>query len=386
MVRLEAVAKGLYYPTPPGVVAACATLLRATAPPPRQVYRLLDPCAGEGLALAALAAAIPGARTYGIELNEERGAAARGRLDEVLVIDAYRAMLGNGRFSLLLLNPPYDHGGEAGGRLEHSFLTAFSRTLAPGGLLLFIVPQVILARSARYLTAHFHSIRVWRFPDPDFAAFRQVVVAATRRERALPTLGSGGVAGASAEGWANPATLAALADGALPILPGGAPGETPATPVAGGQPVDDDARGALASGWALPALAAEPPPAFRPAVFEAGVARRAVAGLRGGWAAVGDDLWPPPPPPPVAPLMPLRRGHVAGLLQAGALDGALLTGAGGRTVVVKGRSVKLTDRIETEEATIERERIATSIVAMDAVTGEFIRVGEGAVRREEGAS
>jgi hypothetical protein len=387
MSRLEAVAKGLYYPTPPRVVAACAAHLHAPVPAVRQLYRLLDPCAGEGLALAALAATIPQARTYGIELNEERGAAARDRLDEVLVLDAYRAMLGNGKFSLLFLNPPYDAGSEAGGRLEHAFLTAFSRTLAPGGLLLFVVPQAILARSARYLVTNFHSIGVWRFPDPEFDTFHQVVIAGTRRERPLPSLDGGVATGPATEGWARPATLAALAEGNLAPLP-----DTPSTDgvlvatVGNGALATGTERETLAGWWSLPPLPADPAPAFRPAIFEPTLARQAVAGLRGGWAVVRDDLWPAPPPPPVSPLMPLRRGHVAGLLQAGALDGAVLTGHGGRTVVVKGRSVKVLDRTETEDATIERERIATSIVAMDALTGEFTRVGEEATRGEEGGA
>lgn len=350
MSRLEAVAKGLYYPTPNRVIAACAAHLAAGSPGPRQWHAFLDPCAGEGHALAGLVRAVPRAVTYGVELNEERGEAARALLDHTLIMDAYRVQIGNGRFGCLLLNPPYDSGPEQGGRLEYNFLTAFCRALAPGGLLIYIVPQAILARAARYLATHFHAVRVWRFPDPEFATFRQVVIVATKRERALPALGGADRA------------LAALARGELPVLPGA--------------PVDD---GGL---WPLPAVPATPP-AFRPAFFDPAVARRVVAGTRGAWAAVRDDCWPGPAMRAVAPLMPLRRGHVALLLQGGALDGLVLDGKDGRRVVVKGRSVKVTDRIETDEQLIERERIATSIVMMDVRTGEFTRVGEGAGRAKE---
>ena len=350
MVRLEAVAKGLYYPTPDRVIAACAAHIATDSPGPRQAHVFLDPCAGEGRALAGLVRAVPGGLTYGVELNEERGEAARALLDHVLIMDAYRVQIGNGKFSCLLLNPPYDSGPEQGGRLEYNFLTAFCRALAPGGLLLYIVPQAILARAARYLATHFHTVRVWRFPDPEFAIFRQVVIVATKRERALPTLG-----GADR-------VVAAMAASDLPILPG--------------VPDVDDER------WLLAAVPATPP-IFRPAFFDPLVARRAVAGTRGAWSAVSDDCWPGPAARAVAPLMPLRRGHVALLLQGGALDGLVLDGMGGRRVVVKGRSVKALDRIETDEQLIERERIATSIVMMDVRTGEFTRVGEGAGRAKE---
>ena len=55
MSRLEAIATGLYYPTPEPVVAALA---RRITLPATGIARLLDPCVGKGRALALLADAI----------------------------------------------------------------------------------------------------------------------------------------------------------------------------------------------------------------------------------------------------------------------------------------------------------------------------------------
>ncbi|MBZ0111387.1 MAG: DUF6094 domain-containing protein, partial [Thermoanaerobaculia bacterium] len=80
------------------------------------------------------------------------------------------------------LNPPYDTDREHR-RLEQRFLARFTDALAPGGALVFVVPHAALAASAELLASRYARIGVWRFPDPDFAAFKQVVVVAEwRRE------------------------------------------------------------------------------------------------------------------------------------------------------------------------------------------------------------
>ena len=109
MSRPQAVAQAGFYPTPPRVAVAIARHLAAAAATGRgnRVLRLLDPCAGTGDAAAEIARAI-GAESYGIELNEERAEAARGRLDHLLATSAFSVRLANGGFSALFLNPPYD--------------------------------------------------------------------------------------------------------------------------------------------------------------------------------------------------------------------------------------------------------------------------------------
>ena len=158
--RLESVAAAGYFPTPHRVASAISRQLGKGASSGRRVIRLLDPCAGTGEAVTAIAETI-GAETCGIELNSERAAAARQNLDSVLATSAFSVRIANGAFSGLFLNPPYSHDEEKR-RLEHAFLTSLTRALTPGGVLVFIIPQRRLVVSARYLANHYRSFAAWR--------------------------------------------------------------------------------------------------------------------------------------------------------------------------------------------------------------------------------
>jgi SAM-dependent methyltransferase len=204
--RLEALADALYYPTPPRVAAAIARHLTPENGGLRGAWtvRALDPCAGTGEALALIARAL-GAETFGIELHDERARAAGEQLDRVLHTSAFSTRLAHGAFSLLFANPPYDVDTEQR-RLEHAFLTKLSRTLYTGGVLVYIVPQRRLGISARYLASHYRDIRIYRFPDPEFKAFGQIVLFARKK----------------AQGAADPALQArvdAWSEGEQPPLP-----------------------------------------------------------------------------------------------------------------------------------------------------------------------
>ena len=69
--------------------------------------------------------------------------------------------------------------------------------------------------------------------------------------------------------------------------------------------------------------------------------------------------------------MPLRRGHLAVLIAAGFLNNILLE-AGGRRVLVKGRTYKETIPVESDDPDVEIERqvLRTSVVALDLRSGE----------------
>src|SRR5438552_6708227 len=106
----------------------------------------------------------------------------------------------------MFLNCPYDADDEKR-RLEHAFLTVLTRALCSGGVLVFLLPQVRLAVSARYLAAHYTGFRAYRFPDPEFAAFRQMTLLATKKPQATPDA----EAQAGLEGW-SAAKLPPLSD------------------------------------------------------------------------------------------------------------------------------------------------------------------------------
>lgn len=87
-MRWAAVEKLGYYPTPDGVVDLIARWLTV----PNGHYRMLDPCCGEGGALARLAAALGGsAETWGVEISPGRAEEARKKLNQVLQGDWYNA-------------------------------------------------------------------------------------------------------------------------------------------------------------------------------------------------------------------------------------------------------------------------------------------------------
>lgn len=342
MPRLESLAVGGYFPTPPEVVNRIAAMIHPTSHGGRVAVRLLDPCAGTGAALHQLAAAI-GGETYGVELEADRYEEAAQLLDHALPGSAFSARIEEGAFSCLFLNPPYDLDLEAR-RLEHTFLTGTTKLLRPGGLLIYIVPQRRLATSARYLASHYEDLACWRFPDGLFETYEQVVVFGTRREQPV----SDSAARATVEAWALEP---------LPPLPDpGEPRQQSSLPVL---PVGD----VLFTSFTF-----DPDEA-------ASEARRS-----GVWtqASLIERLWPPEERQ-VRPLMPLRRGHLAVMVAAGFLDSLVLE-SGQRRLLVKGRTYKVSVPVYSPdpEVEVEREVLRTSVTVLDLRSGEVEVIDTGA--------
>ena len=174
-MRLEGTAKAGFYPTPPQTLEIIRRLLVQGAPQLRG-RSALDPCAGEGEALAAVGQAL-GMKTYGIELDQERAAIAHKRLYRARQGDALRFAARG--FSLLWLNPPYDHGPD-GKRLEEVFLERYLESLAVGGVLVLLVPEYTLEKLWPLLTKDHLPALVARLPEAEYRAFRQVAVVAQR--------------------------------------------------------------------------------------------------------------------------------------------------------------------------------------------------------------
>ena len=216
MARIESIAVGGYYKTPSHLLPSIACRIGIDQ---GDRYAFLDPCAGEGEALlgivdhvftarygprpegATLAQYKDQIRLYGIEMEEHRYNALRDNLSgmglssyivtrgEVLRGDAFRATVTPGSArgaSLLYLNPPYDLDKEHR-RLEERFLSRFTPALrADGGVLIFVVPYYALAASAATIAAYYQSAVCFRFPEPDWSAYKQVVLYARRREHPTP--------------------------------------------------------------------------------------------------------------------------------------------------------------------------------------------------------
>jgi hypothetical protein len=147
-------------------------------------FSALDPCVGDGVAFTHL---LHGAtvHSYGIEIDANRAEQASALGIETLQANTMDVRCQPETVSLLYLNPPYDwESGESNNqRLELVFLEHTYRWLRPGGVLLFVIPQLRLAKCARLLSEHFTEFRVFGLTEPSCVQYKQILVLATRRKR-----------------------------------------------------------------------------------------------------------------------------------------------------------------------------------------------------------
>ena len=236
MARLESIAVGGYFPTPLRVIPYIAALIdvpetKRTVWDNGNGFAFVDPCAGDGEAVLSFAQYLFGSLNrsvvdfsiYAAEMEESRFVALKSRCNDALSYGAYSKGLAHGDAfrvvweyeysrkgaSCLWLNPPYDIDREMG-RLEERFLRRFTQSLAMGGILVFIIPVAALAASAATLAKEYTSIHCFRFPSPEYEAYKQVVVLA---KRSVPLLESDPETYFKIHCWADkPDTI--------PVLPG----------------------------------------------------------------------------------------------------------------------------------------------------------------------
>jgi 16S rRNA G966 N2-methylase RsmD len=167
-MRIEGKLKMGYYPTPVSIIERIKTFLDFS-----HEYTVLDPCAGEGEALSYLVD--ENGKTYGIELNYDRYTEAKKKLHKVLYGGYEQLKAPQGAFSILFLNPPYDYDTD-GERQEKKFLSQTIKYLCTGGILIYIIPQNILEKTAKILSYAFSDIQIYRFTEDEYQSFKQVVV------------------------------------------------------------------------------------------------------------------------------------------------------------------------------------------------------------------
>ena len=343
MTRLAAVEKVLYYPTQARVIERIAAELRLCGVD-GQHFSFVDPCCGEGVALARLAELLaasyndkggayqngrPKVTTCGVEIHRGRYLEAKRRLDRVYNASAFQAV--GGGFDVMLLNPPYASGD--GSRQEIEFFRACAPLVRPrGGVIAFIPPRKIIAesefvRAARSLGGW---IRVLDYPEPERAEYDQVVV----------------IVVTGADGWRPASQLL------VPL--------SPPTRVVGDVP-----KGLWSEDWIrVSAPWGEAPsghlrvssfdphawdrlPVYDSAPWEKTMNLRAHAAAR--------------------PLVRPRPGHQAMLLAAGCIDGAELAAG----VLVKGSSEKASEEVsrDSDKKTVTyRERIRSRVSTLDLAT------------------
>jgi hypothetical protein len=157
--------------------------------PENKVVTVLDPTAGEGdLLLPCLG--VPSARLYGVEISAARADTARSRLPRAQIVAAAfeGVSIPKASMSLVLANPPYFF--QNGERAEYRIIADSGLLLAPGGIMVAIIP----ARSAwdgtmvNHWCKWYERVQVWKFPDrvseneeAGFEDFTQIVVVGIRR-------------------------------------------------------------------------------------------------------------------------------------------------------------------------------------------------------------
>ncbi len=288
---------------------------------------VLDPCSGTG---AALASVTSGARTIrcAIELDAFRAAEAAKAVDQLVQGNCFDVHCAVESFSLLLLNPPYDHeiSENRNARMERLFLEHTYRWLKPAGVLVLVIPGNRLGECVDILAVHFRDKAIYRLSEPESVRYNQIVTFGVRRSRRERE---------QLKDWDVQRAKTKLMGFArnydeLPVLPDEAdrqfavPAGGPAQLINRGLPLD-----ALED--VLPASA---------------VYRQA-----------GRILFSPEVRATGRPLTPLHGGHVGLLTTSGLLNG--IFGDGPDLHVARWESVKVTDRFEEtddDDVTTIRER------------------------------
>lgn len=344
--------KAGYFPTDEVTLERALNALDVDGP----AIRILDPCAGEGVALAEVKGRLneqgAAVQSFGVEIDAERAWHAKTMLDVVAHADVNDVLISQRSFGLLWLNPSY---GDAvadkartgdrsrADRLEKIFCRRSFGLLQAGGILILIVPNTVFDEELATLVArHFEQITFWRAPEQKF---RQAVLFGVKRRPASP-----------------PAKLvqALVAFSAEPGTADELPVNWPHEP------------------YRVPPVAPEPL-TFRVVPLEP---RQLAAELSRHEAAT---LWPRFAQhfarhvrAPRRPLRRLSKWHLALALAAGQIGG-IVRAPSGRTLLIKGDTFKEKEQSVTQEidgdGAVRETRVLTDkfvpvIKAIDLTPGE----------------
>ena len=185
--------KNGYYPTDEETMSRIVQALHFAG----RKCKLLDPCCGEGTALAEIKHTLNGSdlptvkvTSYGVEYNSERAWHSKQILDYCIHGDLRDCMIGARQFGLLFLNPPYGDAvsdkaqlsdPKAGKlRLEKEFYRRTNGLLQFGGVMILIIPYYSLDKEfSTWISRHFHDVKVFMAPEQQF---KQCVIFAVRHK------------------------------------------------------------------------------------------------------------------------------------------------------------------------------------------------------------
>jgi hypothetical protein len=188
--------KAGYFPTDEVTLQRIGQMLKL---PPTGLVRMIDPCCGEGTAIADLRHMLAAQKeegvtatteALGIELDSERAWHAKKLLDRVLHTDIHDAVVKPRSMGLLFSIHPMGTVSRIKQASESCMpmprkLSAWSGRscakqchLAYGGVLVYIVPHYALDEEIRsYLVRNFQNLRVFMAPERQF---KQCVIVGTR--------------------------------------------------------------------------------------------------------------------------------------------------------------------------------------------------------------
>lgn len=339
-------ARNGYYPTDE---LTLERTLQALVPSGTGRMRIIDPCAGEGAALAEAAHALDRDRTdtFAVEYDSERANHSRTLLDRVLHSDLMDTMISRQAFGLLWLNPPYgdlvaDHSGASQyqghgrRRLEKAFYQRSLPLLQYGGVLVFIVPHYVLDDElCGWLCNHFTELRICAAVD---RTFKQVVIFGIRIRR---------------QDLARPRELTAVRDRLRAIGTG------------------DQAADLLPTTWPWERYAVMPATTelehFYRISMEPEQLSQEIGRLRGLWPDFklhfGQSGIEPRPP-----MRELSRWHLALALAAGAISGVVRSRTG-KVLILKGDTYK--DKVRKTEFTEDEDG---NVFEVSILTDRFVPV------------
>lgn len=142
----------------------------------QETASVLDPCAGTGAALACITAGVPAVR-YAIELDAYRAEETTKTVDHVIQGNCFDVHCAVESFSLLYLNPPYDHEISEGrnARMERLFLEHTYRWLKQTGVLVLVIPGNRLSECSDVLSVNLRDKAVYRLSEPEAVRYNQVI-------------------------------------------------------------------------------------------------------------------------------------------------------------------------------------------------------------------
>lgn len=184
MARLKAQAELEYFPTQDRI----RPIIRSYLKYPERGTTCLDPCCGPGDALIEIC---PDQHLYGVEIHPGRAYEAKntGKFVKVLISPLESCHISNRGFGLVFCNPPYDWAPDADGegsyRYEEAFLGRSTQYLSHKGVLVLIVPTALFQYRGKYVLKHllenYQDIKIFRYPDPEFNQFKQLVIFGVRK-------------------------------------------------------------------------------------------------------------------------------------------------------------------------------------------------------------